>query len=653
MSNNIYALLIAINEYHPCAEVPPLYGCINDLNNIKSILTNQYNCPEKNIETLINQQATREAIIKLFQKHLCNNTAIKAGDTVIFFFSGHGSQGRTAKEFEHLNAKKQDETLVCYDSRIPEHKQQHNYRTSQISNSKFQDLADKELAVLLSKVKKGVEAIVIADACHSGSITRGDEDPQKEAFIEKTATKKMIPRALETYLLEEDDFYTKMKTKFLPPPKRYIAFSACKSNQKAVEYNKRGLFTSNFIKILQETKGKISYLALQNRTRLAVEREKNTQSPIIAVPQQFDPNRIFLGTKTTKDLLPFIVQYRHGKWCLNTGAIYGLKPNADNLQLAIYEDLPAVRTKQFVGNTKIEAVKLKETHLKADLFEEKLAEKCPLPSYARTPKDYPTYQAAIISASPNLVVYLNGDALLQQDFLNHVKISAAPFIQFSKIPAEHIQYEIVLQKHQLLIKERTNNKLIYGCNASLHQSVPHMITQLNKLEKWHTIKELQHPQTKLKEPIAIKFKTPREGIKLFIDTNNSIAMKYEGTPIPFEIKIKKLIPQDLYIGILHLCPKFGIETLSECKRFPADQQAWVGLDYETSLTNASDTFKIIISTNEFDDYKFKQKALPVGKIETLKNYRSSLKGEGPAPIVAEEDWCTYSVSTYLERTNIY
>ncbi|MEQ9552679.1 MAG: caspase family protein [Coleofasciculus sp. G3-WIS-01] len=66
------------------------------------------------IRKLLNQEATRQAIIEGFQQHLC-----QAGseDIVLFYYSGHGSQAKTPTEFWHLEPDRLEETLVCYDSR--------------------------------------------------------------------------------------------------------------------------------------------------------------------------------------------------------------------------------------------------------------------------------------------------------------------------------------------------------------------------------------------------------------------------------------------------------------------------------------------------------------------------------------------------------
>src|SRR5687767_8865511 len=155
----VIALLVGINEYHPDSKVSGLHGCANDVDIMSEYIRKNFpSDPETNIIVLKNEAATRTKVIEAFKQHLCNNAATKNGDTVLFYYSGHGSYAPSAKEFVALNedSKGQDETLVLYDSRV---------------NGNF-DLADKEIALLMSGIPKHANIVVVLDSCHSGSATR-------------------------------------------------------------------------------------------------------------------------------------------------------------------------------------------------------------------------------------------------------------------------------------------------------------------------------------------------------------------------------------------------------------------------------------------------------------------------------------------------
>jgi hypothetical protein len=70
MTRNIYALLVGINEY--LNPIPPLKGCINDILNLKEYLLGRITPKgySLHLRILLNQDATRQAIIDGFRQHL-------------------------------------------------------------------------------------------------------------------------------------------------------------------------------------------------------------------------------------------------------------------------------------------------------------------------------------------------------------------------------------------------------------------------------------------------------------------------------------------------------------------------------------------------------------------------------------------------------
>jgi len=157
----LYALLVGIDRYPE--PIPRLYGCVNDIKRMQEYLQGRHDDSAFRLDLaapLLDQQATRQAVIDEFQNHL--GKAMK-GDVALFYYSGHGSQERAPEEFWHLEPDRLDETIVCWDSRQSGH----------------HDLADKELAYLIEKVaRNGAHVVVILDSCHSGSGTRNIRNQQ-------------------------------------------------------------------------------------------------------------------------------------------------------------------------------------------------------------------------------------------------------------------------------------------------------------------------------------------------------------------------------------------------------------------------------------------------------------------------------------------
>jgi hypothetical protein len=87
MSNNLYALIVGIDEY-PSSSVSSLQGCVNDAIAMTEFLSQRVKQKEKNlnIQTLFNEQATRQAIISGFREHLCQASS---DDIAIFYYRTH------------------------------------------------------------------------------------------------------------------------------------------------------------------------------------------------------------------------------------------------------------------------------------------------------------------------------------------------------------------------------------------------------------------------------------------------------------------------------------------------------------------------------------------------------------------------------------
>ena len=155
------ALLIGVSR-HDHFPVFDLAGPKNDLPAMEKAATGLFGIPGDNVLTLADGAASLAAIVEAFETHLIAGT--KAGDRVVFYFSGHGSQVNDINGDETTD--RVDEILVTADLEVVGEGGK-TYRPA---------LVDDQLADLLSRLK-GREVIVIIDACHSGTATRSLSDP--------------------------------------------------------------------------------------------------------------------------------------------------------------------------------------------------------------------------------------------------------------------------------------------------------------------------------------------------------------------------------------------------------------------------------------------------------------------------------------------
>lgn len=129
-----------------------LKGAVRDVQTLRALLMLLYGFEERDIVTLTDQEATRAAILQAIDKHLVAPAA--KGDSVFFYFAGHGSQVPNSRsdELDHL-----DESIIPADSRRG-----------------APDIRDKELRTRFNAIlDRGARLTLLLDHCYSGSSFRG------------------------------------------------------------------------------------------------------------------------------------------------------------------------------------------------------------------------------------------------------------------------------------------------------------------------------------------------------------------------------------------------------------------------------------------------------------------------------------------------
>ena len=110
------------------------------------------------LRTLIDAEATRDAVISAFREHLGQ---ARAGDVALFAYCGHGSEEPVPPAIADLEPTGRIQTLILYDS------------DRKVAGRLRRPLADKELSLLIAEVAAGgAHVVVILDCCHSGGGTR-------------------------------------------------------------------------------------------------------------------------------------------------------------------------------------------------------------------------------------------------------------------------------------------------------------------------------------------------------------------------------------------------------------------------------------------------------------------------------------------------
>lgn len=186
-----YALMIGINDYPDVVDAngerikdengnfvdADLAGAVNDVKRYQDIFVNKFGVKTENIKLLLDKQAGESGFIEGMKWLL--QTA-KAGDSIIFIYSGHGAQIPTTKPEEE---DKLDEVIVLADDKL-------------VPDDLFADIAR-------AFSKNNVNATFIFDSCFSGGMSRdlpefsyeGQTGARKKKYIDGAVAKnfKYVP----------------------------------------------------------------------------------------------------------------------------------------------------------------------------------------------------------------------------------------------------------------------------------------------------------------------------------------------------------------------------------------------------------------------------------------------------------------------------
>lgn len=152
-----YGLVIGIDDYQ---FIPKLEGAVNDARDIAEALGEV----DAEVVTLLNRDASRAAILKTWRDMA---QRLQDGDRLIVSYAGHGSN-----EPEHVPGSEEDgrdETLLLSGF-------------APFGPASAERILDDEIATLIEAAPAG-EVIFVADACHSGTLSRDIDPPLGYRFF--------------------------------------------------------------------------------------------------------------------------------------------------------------------------------------------------------------------------------------------------------------------------------------------------------------------------------------------------------------------------------------------------------------------------------------------------------------------------------------
>ncbi len=349
---SLYALLVGINDYPHLPLERQLLGPKNDVQKIENYLKQDYclnQLSNQYIHKLVSPAATESElpskanIVKGFTEFL---SQAQAGDTVLFYYSGHGVREETDIQiFQQEEIDGHITNITAYDFQI----------TSPLIPQGEALLSDKELRYLirqLSHDEKGalkVHVVTIFDCCHSGEGTRSKQEEAEDEVRVRQISRRALPgRNKEEFIFWKDAQIPEkidhaQQVQEVLPLGDHVMIAACREVELAWERRGKdllfgGVFTGALLDVLQAYKGQISYHHLHqrvlNRMRFFYfeDKEQNDlrQTPqlyIQALSLQARYHSFLTNTFLEEYDAPIDFMPKEQEWRLGLGAMHGVSPN--------------------------------------------------------------------------------------------------------------------------------------------------------------------------------------------------------------------------------------------------------------------------------------------------------------------------------------
>jgi hypothetical protein len=349
----LFACLVAASHY-PFLPGKQLPGSLNDIASVERLLNEDFlksAFREVHIKKLISNEAvksnpadlpSKQNLVAGFEKFLAQ---AEKGDTVLFYYSGHGIREKT--DIPQFKAEEMDghpAGLVCWDY------------NPEISNTGSAVLSDKEIRYFIRHLAhdetgaRKANVVAIFDCCNSGENTRSvlsEALPARSRQIDRGAIKGRKP---EEYIFYNDERVMKGLRENEPleavlPQGDHVMLAACRDVELAWEGNdyksnlRLGAFTAALTDILYQFKGDVSYHELHtrilNRMRFVWDSEAGSrdtrQTPQLYIRSSSPADRYkrFLSNELKTQQTHFPVEYfqRERQWRIGAGAMHGISPN--------------------------------------------------------------------------------------------------------------------------------------------------------------------------------------------------------------------------------------------------------------------------------------------------------------------------------------
>ena len=354
-----HALLVGCTRYPSLPSTRWLEGPGNDVVLMRALLIERYHFPPEKIVTLAEgaggevNRPTRAHIKREFDRLA---QTVRRGDQVVILLSGHGSQ-QPDQDPPDPNDPEPDGLDEIF---LPADIGKWKHAVQAVENA----IIDDELCIWLKAIQdRGALLWVIIDACHSGTMIRGNDEEvlrqvPPEALVPAEALEKARQRAAQggertRGASEAASFEMPVQTPGL------VAITAAQADEPAVE--KRlppegasrqyyGLLTYTLDQILTQAKAALTYRQLVQRVHAQyIAWGRVFPTPLLEGPDQ---DHLVLDAAQAPEPARFVLRRDEGGWKINAGALHGLTAGTI---LAVAPEAGRGRADEVVGHVRIPA----------------------------------------------------------------------------------------------------------------------------------------------------------------------------------------------------------------------------------------------------------------------------------------------------------
>lgn len=286
------AFLVGINKYNDA----PLRGCVNDVVLLYKVISEKYGFDRHNIDIATDTECTKQRILYGL-RHLV--TGVKPGDTVLFSFSGHGSQV-VVDDWTNSDEPDGRDEIIC-----------------PVDLDWNDPLRDHQIGAIFKALPPGVKIVVILDCCHSGTGLRNTNCGKVGSKTDDDVVNRFMAPPPSNILLDpnitiSDDlrFTFSWSSLFSTQPKKRdflvhtvkqgdaLLISGCEDNQLSADAwiggRYHGALTYTLCEVLMENDYIIAYNELITKVNNKLAKKKFTQTPQLEGRNELF-NKMFLG----------------------------------------------------------------------------------------------------------------------------------------------------------------------------------------------------------------------------------------------------------------------------------------------------------------------------------------------------------------------